>query len=161
VKAAPLYQALQPGAVISQDGKYRYKLARYWNSKEPPVIFIMLNPSTADAVENDPTIRRCISFAKRWGFGGLEVYNLFALRSYDPAVIEIAGDPVGPDNDNWLRGAIRGWRIHCRVCMRPESSPCDPEQRVFSASKVARTTEFVVRVPSGPHAAIVLIRLDR
>jgi len=97
-------------AVISDDGKYRYKLGRYWTRKDVPVVWIMLNPSSADAVENDPTIRRCISFAKRWGFGGIEVYNLFALRSRDPRSIERADDPVGPKNDYWLTAAARKGR---------------------------------------------------
>ena len=97
-------------AVISGDGKYRYKLGRYWNRKDAPAIWIMLNPSTADAVENDPTICRCISFAKRWGFGGIEVYNLFALRSPHPITIEMAVDPVGPDNDSWLTAAAQSGR---------------------------------------------------
>lgn len=110
MKTTIIRQSLKADAVISPDGRYRYKLARYWNYKQSPVVFIMLNPSTADAVENDPTVRRCISFAKRWGYGGVEVYNLFALRSHDPAVIETAGDPIGPDNDNWLRRAVGSGR---------------------------------------------------
>jgi hypothetical protein len=97
-------------AVISPDGKYRYKLGRYWDVNEAPVIWIMLNPSTADAVEDDPTVRRCISFAKRWGFGGIEVYNLFALRSPHPVMMEGAIDPVGPENDGWLMAASRSGR---------------------------------------------------
>lgn len=97
-------------AVISPDGKYRYKLGRYWNPSEASAIWIMLNPSTADNVEDDPTIRRCVSFATRWGFGGIEVYNLFALRSQKPAAIENASDPVGPLNDGWLAKAAKSRR---------------------------------------------------
>ncbi len=98
------------GAVISGDGKYRYKLERNWSRKAPPVVWIMLNPSTADAAQNDPTIRRCISFSKRWGFGGIEVYNLFAVRSPSPSMIEMERDPIGPDNDTWLTLAVRSCR---------------------------------------------------
>jgi len=97
--------AAKSDAVISADGKYRYKLGRYWSPKAPPLVWIMLNPSTADAVQDDPTIRRCVSFAKGWGFGGIEVYNLFALRSPNPVTIETTIDPVGPENDHWLRSA--------------------------------------------------------
>lgn len=95
-------------AVVSNDGKYRYKLSRCWTPGINRAVWIMLNPSTADAVEDDATIRRCISFAKRWGCGGIEVYNLFALRSRHPAIIEMAHDPVGPDNDRWLIAAAQG-----------------------------------------------------
>lgn len=99
--------ARKSSAVISADGKYRYKLGRYWGRETAPAVWIMLNPSTADAVDDDPTIRRCISFAKRWGFGGIEVYNLFALRSRDPIRMETAEDPVGPENDYWLTAAAQ------------------------------------------------------
>lgn len=97
-------------AVISPDGKYRYKLERYWAPGHVPVIWIMLNPSTANQVEDDATIRRCISFAKRWGFGGIEVYNLFAFRSRNPIRMRRAHDPIGPDNDRWLKAAARSGR---------------------------------------------------
>lgn len=71
-------------AEISKCGKYRYLLERTWDESKEKVLFIMLNPSTADANNDDPTIRRCISFAKSWGYGGLMVGNLFALRATNP-----------------------------------------------------------------------------
>jgi len=110
VKTARKNRTATSDAVISGDGKYRYKLGRYWKINEAPAVWIMLNPSTADGVEDDPTIRRCMSFAKRWGFGGIEVYNLFALRSPKPITIEKAIDPVGPDNDRWLMAASQSGR---------------------------------------------------
>lgn len=88
-------------AVISPDRKYRYALERRWGSG-PFVLFVMLNPSTADEHVDDPTLRRCIGFGKAWGFGGLLVGNLFALRSTDPRELAKAHDPVGPDADVWL-----------------------------------------------------------
>lgn len=72
------------GAEISECGRFRYALTRRWSSGGPTALFIMLNPSTADASEDDPTIRRCIGFAKREGCGGLRVENLFAFRATDP-----------------------------------------------------------------------------
>ncbi len=97
-------------AVISQDGRYRYELTRHWNNKLDPLFWIMLNPSTADATSDDPTIRRCISFAKSWGYGGIKVYNLFALRSPHPIRITTVPGPVGPENDKWLISASRSGR---------------------------------------------------
>lgn len=85
---------------------YRYRLTRYWLGAAAPATFIMLNPSTADEVVDDPTIRRCIGFAKRWGCGGLVVVNLYAWRATDPRDLWAAPDPVGPANRAVLAGAI-------------------------------------------------------
>ena len=85
-------------AEISPDGRYRYLLGRRWSSG-PRATFIMLNPSTADAAQDDPTIRRCIGFARGWGLGAMQVVNLYALRATDPAALWRAQDPVGPYND--------------------------------------------------------------
>jgi hypothetical protein len=87
-------------ATISDCGRFRYLLSRTWNADLPPLLFVMLNPSTADALEDDATIRRCVNFARAEGrFGGIEVVNLFAFRATDPADLRRAGWPVGPDND--------------------------------------------------------------
>lgn len=94
--------AFQSGATISDCGLYRYHLWRVWDDEKPTLCFVMLNPSTADAAEDDPTIRRCIGFAKRDGYGGISVRNLFALRATNPAELSKAKDPVGPDNDKHL-----------------------------------------------------------
>lgn len=90
------------GAVISVDDNYRYRLWRTWDDEKPTVAFIMLNPSTADATTDDPTIRRCIGYAEDWGYGRLVVGNLFALRSTDPEQLDEHSAPVGPDNDEHL-----------------------------------------------------------
>lgn len=86
---------------------YRYWLSRVWDPAEPAAVFIMLNPSTADAEVDDPTIRKCIGFAERWGCGGIVVVNLFAYRTTYPKVLWREAsrgiDIIGPDNDTHLR----------------------------------------------------------
>ena len=89
-------------AKFSKDRIYRYALWRVWNNKLPKVLFIGLNPSTADEVKDDPTIRRCINYAKDWGYGGYIMGNIFAYRSTDPKNLKITNDPIGIDNNSWL-----------------------------------------------------------
>lgn len=102
---APLGQDYPLGeAVISDDGAYRYVLNRRWNGYGPVMCWICLNPSTADATADDPSIRRMMGFARREGCGGICVLNLFALRATNPRQLASHRDPVGPDNDQWLRG---------------------------------------------------------
>lgn len=94
---------LDSSAVV--DGEYRYQLRRQW-ADGPRAVWIMLNPSTADDQEDDPTIRRVVSFSARWGFGQMEVVNLFALRVSRPLHLAEYEDPVGPLNFMYLREAI-------------------------------------------------------
>lgn len=89
-------------AVISPCQRYRYRLGREWLTGKGGVLFVMLNPSTADAEKDDPTIRRCIGFAQRWGFQRLTVGNLFAWRATNPSDLLVADDPVGVENDYHL-----------------------------------------------------------
>jgi hypothetical protein len=87
------------GAEFSPDKVYRYRLWRIWDASRPRVAWCLLNPSTADDLQDDPTIRRCIGFARRWGYGGVEIVNLFAIRATDPRAIRQQADTIGPDND--------------------------------------------------------------
>ncbi len=94
-------------------GDYRYSLTRVWDASLPTITFVLLNPSTADAVDLDPTLRRCVGFSKRDGFGSMVILNLYAYRTPSPAVMLAAPDPVGPDNDRVLANAtgtvVAGW----------------------------------------------------
>lgn len=85
-------------ADISDCGTYRYSLSRIWDESKPKVLFVMLNPSTADADKDDPTIRRCIGFAQSWGYGGLIVCNLFAFRATNPLELSRVFDPAAEEN---------------------------------------------------------------
>lgn len=91
-------------AVFSTDRTYRYALTRRWDPTLPLTAWIMLNPSTADAFQDDPTIRRCISFTKAWHAGGILVVNLFGLRATDPQELRTHPDPIGTLNDQ-----VIGW----------------------------------------------------
>lgn len=123
------------GAAISADGRYRYRLWREWRLHPKPAhwetwedggrpmldgaghqlgapkscVFIMLNPSTADGDQDDPTIRRCVGFAKAWGYDRLDVLNLFAYRATEPSellALDHMDDPVGPGNLSAFRGML-------------------------------------------------------
>ena len=103
--ALPLFDAredVERFAVFSPCRGYRYALGRTWDFDQPPALFVGLNPSTADATDDDPTIRRCIRFARDWGYGGLLMGNLFGVVSSDPRVLLTAPDPVGEQTDEWL-----------------------------------------------------------
>ena len=89
-------------AELSECRNYRFALWRTWDEAKPTVMFIGLNPSTADETTDDPTLRRCINFAKHWGYGGVCMANLFAYRAKAPKVMMLAKEPVGSRNDDWL-----------------------------------------------------------
>ena len=93
---------MKQSASISRCKKFRYELRRVWDESAPLVLFIGLNPSTADGSNDDNTSRVCINYAKRWGYGGLLLGNLFAYRSTDPSALYSSPDPVGTENDAWL-----------------------------------------------------------
>lgn len=90
-------------ADLSVCREYRYALWREWAGCKGYVLFICLNPSTADESKDDPTSKRCIAFAKAWGYSGMCIANLFAYRATNPMDMKLAPDPVGPDNDHFLR----------------------------------------------------------
>ena len=110
------------GAVMDVSGEYRYRLWRSWDSERPLMLMVMLNPSTADHEADDNTVRRCLAFARREGCGSLEVVNLFALRSSEPAALYGHPDPVGPANDEVIAEAaarcdtlVAAWGAHGRL----------------------------------------------
>lgn len=136
-------------AEISQCGKYRYTLGRRWGERPGSVTWIMLNPSTADAEKDDPTIRRCISFTKRFGYDELVVVNLFAFRATHPLDLELAQNPVGPENPTWVKMAcdasrliVTAWGVlhHLRMPMYMEmlQEVLKKDDRVFNCLGVTK-----------------------
>lgn len=106
-------------AVYSDCEQFRYTLTRTWGDKGGHVLFVMLNPSTATEIQNDPTVERCERRARTLGFGGFTVCNIFAYRATDPRNMRAAPDPVGPENDAAILAAAQtadrivcGWGTH-------------------------------------------------
>lgn len=97
---------LENDAVLSDCGKYRYLLRRVWDHAKPRALLIMLNPSTADAKKDDPTIRSCVRLLSGLGYGSMEVVNLFAFRSTDPDGLRGIPDAIGPRNDDIIGAAV-------------------------------------------------------
>jgi len=89
---------MEETAIFSRCRTWRYTLNRRW-SEATRVVFLLCNPSTADEAQDDPTLRRCRGFAQSWGYGGLTILNLFAIRGTDPRILARVEDPVGPEND--------------------------------------------------------------
>ena len=94
------------GAIFDINGRYRYSLWRAWSNDTLRIAFVLLNPSTADEQRNDPTIRRCMGFARAWNFGSMEVVNLFAYRATDYRELFKANDPIGEENNRFLMQAV-------------------------------------------------------
>ncbi|MGP1346205.1 MAG: DUF1643 domain-containing protein [Phycisphaerales bacterium] len=128
--ATPTTTSTSSAATFSPCARYRYTLLRAWRSRprQRIVNFIALNPSTADARNDDPTIRRCIAYARSWGFNALIVTNLFALRSTDPAALKTHPDPIGPGNDEAIQSTARRaaliiacWGNHGSILQRADT----------------------------------------
>ena len=97
-----LMKTINKNAVFSSCRKYRYSLTRSWNSADGYVLFIGLNPSIADEMVDDPTLKRCINFAKDWGYGGLIMVNLFAYMATYPSELKKATLPIGKENNKHI-----------------------------------------------------------
>lgn len=121
-------QRLYSIATISECENYRYTLERIWADGGRLVLWVMLNPSTADAMKDDRTIGRCISFSKAWGYDGILVGNLYALRSRDPKALTQAADPVGPCNMGHLMGLAS--RASLIVCAWGQPGPLDGQNKI-------------------------------
>ncbi len=110
------------GATFSHDHLYRYKLWRIRANAKKILGFIMLNPSTADEIDNDPTVARCLRRAYNLGYDGLIIGNMYAFRTTSPVELAEAGYPIGLENDRYLRGMaeicstiVLGWGSHAKI----------------------------------------------
>ncbi len=115
----PDADGMRRAASFSRCRTWRYSLDRVWDPSSPGVLWLLLNPSTADETIDDPTIRRAIGFSKREGYGSLTLLNLFAYRATDPKDMKAAEDPVGEANDSVILGhaidyqqVICAWGVH-------------------------------------------------
>ena len=106
-------------AIYSDCENYRYSLTRIWDDTAPRVLFVMLNPSTATEVQNDPTVERCERRARTLGYGAFCVCNIFAYRATNPKVMRAQADPIGPENDTaitdaaaWASDIVCAWGTH-------------------------------------------------
>lgn len=138
---------MEKSAILSTCGTFRYELHRRWDSFLPCAAFIMLNPSTADANVDDPTIRKCIGFAQRLGFGELRVVNLFAYRATDPAALRAADWPVGPDND---------WHIELAVKESSDAVICAWGANARGLSRTDEVLSMISKWSSKPKALSLL-----
>src|SRR6266480_3666997 len=99
-------KGIEYGAIFDINARYRYSLWRAWSTYHPRIAFVLLNPSTADEERNDPTIRRCMGFARAWNYGSMEVVNLFAYRATNARELLKVDDPVGEENNYYLIQAV-------------------------------------------------------
>lgn len=154
------------GALLSPCGRYRYRLTRQWRAAGQTALWVMLNPSTADAVEDDNTIRAITRITQAWGYRGFMVGNIYALRSRDPAALWRADDPAGPENARHLNNMaasahriVAAWGAHAdradaepvpsfnqlaglserqkKIYRKLVRSDIDPERALTEARKVA------------------------
>src|SRR5438477_3912707 len=148
---------MRGAAVFDASGRYRYRLRRWW-APGPRVAFVMLNPNNADARTDDPTIRRCVGFARRWAFGSVDVVNLFGYRTSDPRDLMRVRDPVGPENDRHLRSALRA--ADAVVCAWGASPAAGPRARALAGLLDGRDLRCLGRTLSGAPRHPLYLRAD-
>lgn len=145
-------------ALMSPCGLFRLSLTRTWNAALPRLVFIMLNPSKADASVDDPTVRRCIGFAMALGYGSIEIVNLFAYRATNPIDLKRAGYPVGEGNDAAILravsragGVICAWGANARALPRAAEVLelielwCEPMALAWTADGVPKHPLYLPR----------------
>lgn len=136
---------MKKSAAISECKTFRYSLSRTWDSRLSSVLFLGLNPSWADAEIKDNTLRVCINYAQRWGYGGVLLGNLFAYRSPDPSDLYRASDPIGPKND----AAIKALQDQAALTVCAWGTPGKFMGRDKQVLRSLRDPHCLVRLKSG------------
>lgn len=126
-------------AVFSPDRQHRYTLSRWWNRKLPPLLWCMVNPSDADEERPDPTLGRCVTFSRGFGYGGCILVNEFAVVSSTPKILLEHDDPVGPGNDRHIRSVLEAWPESPVVCLRLRAHR-PPRPALSASSRPSRRT---------------------
>ena len=132
------------GALFSPDRVYRYTLTRVWDAEKARVCFILLNPSTANEKQDDPTIRHCIAFAKSWGNGGIEIVNLFAYRSTNPNVLRSVPDPFGPLNLEHILAVTAATPLI--ICGWGRKPPFEHDKHVLGLLRARKRPVYALKV---------------
>lgn len=139
-------------AIYSVCERYRYVLSRIWAQDKPPLVMLMLNPSTATELKNDPTIARCEKRAHMWGYGGLIILNIFAYRATDPKDMKAQADPNGAYNDYYIKDTLRKAKTDTIVCgWGTHGTLNDREAQIFEIFKALGHTPRALKWTNKGH----------
>jgi hypothetical protein len=130
---------------------YRYRLSRTWDEQKPHAMFVMMNPSTADPLVDDPTVAKCGRFARAWGYGGIYVGNTFAYRATDKKHLRLVADPIGPDNDKHLVAMAKASHIVVFAYGQPGHRSLAPRGQMVASllMKKAGITPHILKLSKG------------
>lgn len=133
---------MEYNAILSEDKEYRYMLSRTWNKNKKIIMFVWLNPSTADDKINDPTITRCINYTKEWWYWWFIMCNLFAYRSTNPNNMKKYKNPIWKDNDKYIElyynkteKVICMWWNHWNFMMQSKNFKEKYKEKLFFLEK--------------------------
>ncbi len=152
---------VERGAELSPCGTYRYTLTRVWDPFALCVLWVCLNPSKANASEDDPSARKVVGFSRRWGFGSATIVNLYAFRATDPRDLERAGRPIGPENDRHILAAFA--LADAIVCAWGQNEPKDSLRPVALRrllSEAKRTADCLGRAKNGQPRHPLMLSYD-
>jgi len=151
---------IQSGAFLSDCRDYRYTLWRRWDRYLPGCVFVGLNPSTADETEDDPTIRRCIGFAKSWGLGSLIMLNAYAFRATNPKDMTAARNPIGLLNDQAIEQTAQAQVDRGGIVVAAWGTHCDEQREAAVCRVINRPIHCLGRTKAGRPKHPLYLRAD-